>query len=80
MEERETGELTREDTDQWLTTYEDHDEWYRIVLPALKSKDIGAVADAAGLSQRRVRDVLAGRVLPHRSNRETLRALVVELS
>ena len=78
LEEREAGKLTREDADQWLTTYEDHDEWYRIVLPALKLKDIAVVADAAGLSERRVRDILAGRVLPHRSNRETLRALVVE--
>ena len=78
LEEREAGELTREDADQWLTTYEDHDEWYRIVLPALKLKHIAVVADATGLSERRVRDILAGRVLPHRSNRETVRALVIE--
>jgi hypothetical protein len=71
------SDSTREDADQWLTPYEDHDEWYRIVLPALKLKDIAVVADAAGLSERRVRDIFAGRVLPHRSNRETLRALVV---
>jgi len=58
----------------------DHDEWYRIVLPALSLKGIAVVADAAGLSERRVRDILAGRVLPHRSNRETLRALVGEQS
>jgi hypothetical protein len=78
LEERETGTLTREDAEQWLTTYEDHDEWYRIVLPALKLKGIAVVACATGLSERRVRDILAGRALPHRSNRETLRALVVE--
>jgi hypothetical protein len=61
-----------------MTTYDDHDEWYRIAVPALKSKGIAGIADAAGLSERRVRDILAGRVLPHRSTRETLRALVVE--
>jgi hypothetical protein len=69
LEEREAGELTREYADLWLTTYEDNDEWYRIVLPALKLKDIAVVADAADLSERRVRDNLADRVLPHRSNR-----------
>jgi len=79
LEEREAGKLTWEDADEWLTTYEDHDDWYRIVLPALKLKDIAVVADAAGLSERRARDILAGRVLPHRSNRET-RALVGEQS
>ncbi len=78
LEQRESGELTREDTDQWLTTYEDHDEWYRVVLPELKLKEIAVIAGAAGLSERRVRDILTGRVLPHRSNREALRALVVE--
>jgi hypothetical protein len=78
LEERGAGELTREDADQWLTTYEDHDEWYRRVLPALRLKDIAVVAGATGLSERRVRDIVAGRVLPHRSNRETLRALLVE--
>src|SRR6516165_980938 len=35
LEEREAGELGWEDSDQWHTTYEDHDEWYRIMLPRL---------------------------------------------
>jgi len=76
LEEREAGELTREDADQWLTTYEDHDEWYRSLLPELRKLETAVVVAATGLSQRRLRDVLAGRVLPHPSNRERLAALV----
>jgi hypothetical protein len=64
--------LTREDADRWLTTYEDHDEWWRVVLPALRMRGFAAIAAASSLSERRVRDILAERVLPHRSNREQL--------
>jgi len=78
LEEREAGELTREDADQWLTTYEDHDEWYRTLLPALQTMGPSEIAIASGLSKRRLRDILAGRVLPHRSNREMLRSLLVD--
>jgi hypothetical protein len=36
IEERSQGELTVEDIDDLVTTYEDHDEWYRLILPALR--------------------------------------------
>lgn len=52
LEEREAGELTWENADQWLTTYEDHDEWYRFVLPKLRSMDQQELATAAGMSYR----------------------------
>ena len=34
------------------------------------------VAEAIGMSERRVRDVLARRALPHRRNREALESLI----
>ena len=71
LEEREAGELTREDRDQWLTTYEDHDEWYRVVLPRLRESGVKYVAQTLGISERRARDVLSGKALPH-PNRQNL--------
>jgi hypothetical protein len=78
LEERLRGEVGVDELDERITTYEDHDVWYRIVLPALRLNRISVIAEAVGISERRVRDILAGRVLPHRSHRETLRALVRE--
>jgi len=75
LEERESGDLTREDADQWLTTYEDHDEWYRLVLPRLRHLRSGVVADLIGMSRRRTRDVLKARSLPHPRHRRLLTAL-----
>ena len=72
LEEREAGELTREDSDQWLTTYEDHDEWYRIVLPRLRELGVEHVARTVGISERRVRDIISGKALPHHLHRQRL--------
>ncbi|MGO8870618.1 MAG: hypothetical protein ACLQPH_04315, partial [Acidimicrobiales bacterium] len=65
LEERSRGELTINDLDGRITTYDDNDEWYRVVLLRLRKIGAKAVAEAAGMSERRVRDVLAGKVLPH---------------
>jgi len=72
LEEREAGELTREDADQWLTTYEDHDEWYRLILPKLRELGAQSCAEATGMSERRVREVLSQRALPHPPHRAAL--------
>ena len=69
MEERAAGELTIDDLDLRLTTYEDHDEWYRVVLPELRRLGVRACAAATGMSERRARDVLAGRAIPHAFHR-----------
>jgi len=78
LEEREAGELSREDRYQWLSTYEDHDEWYRVAVPKLQAMGYRSVSRATGLSERRVRDILAGRALPHERNQRVLRAITTE--
>ena len=65
LEERSRGELTVDDLDERITTYDDHDEWYRIVLPRLRQIGIKRAAGALGVSERRMRDVLMGRAFPH---------------
>jgi hypothetical protein len=76
LEERATGELSVDDLDERLTTYEDHDEWHRIVLPRLHELGSKAVAEAIRISVRRARDILRGRSLPHPKHRRALRLLL----
>ena len=75
LEERQSGELAREEADQWLTTYEDHDEWYRMILPSLKKLSVQQLEKVAGMSPRRLRDALVGRSLPHSARRQVLTAV-----
>jgi len=49
--------------------------WRRDVLPLLRGVPMPALAAACGLSPRRLRDVLAGRALPHPGARAALAAL-----
>ena len=60
--------LTIDELDERLTAYHDDDGWRRITLPRLRELDVRRVAKAAGISERRTRDILSGRVLPHRAN------------
>jgi hypothetical protein len=76
LEERAAGELTIDDLDLRLTTYEDHDEWYRVILPRLRSIGASEVAAVAGMSERRAREVLAGRAFPHASHRRLMFQIV----
>ena len=76
LEERSRGELTVDDLDERITTYDDHDEWYRVTLTGLRGMGSKAVAVQLGFSERRVRDVLSGKVLPHSRNRERYESLV----
>ena len=69
LEERSRGETTIGDLDERITTYEDRDEWYRIVLPRLKKLGVTKVAEATGVSERRARDWLAGKALPQRGTK-----------
>jgi len=72
LEERSRGELTTDDLDERLTTYDDHDEWYRVMLPQLREIGVKDVAEAVGMSERRTRDVLTGRAWPHIAHLEAL--------
>jgi hypothetical protein len=44
------------------------------VLPRLRELGPKAVAEAIGISQRRARDILQGRALPHRKHRMALQS------
>ena len=70
LEERSTGQLTINDHDELVTTYDDHDEWYRLVLPRLRNVELAKLAAETGMSNRRVREVLNERAFPHRQHRE----------
>jgi hypothetical protein len=72
LEERSRGELTVDDLDERITTYEDHDEWYRVTVPRLRELGARKVTSLTGLSERRVRDVLAGAAFPHSTRRREL--------
>ena len=76
LEERSRGELTVDDLDERITTYEDHDERYRVTVPKLTEFGAKAVAEATGVSERRVRDWLKGSALPHSKHRRALEDLV----
>ena len=75
LEERSRGETTIGDLDERITTYEDRDEWYRIVLPRLKKLGVTKVAEATGVSERRARDWLAGKALPRARHQVGIRRL-----
>jgi hypothetical protein len=65
LEERASGELTIDALSHRLTIYHDQDQWKRIVLPRLKELGSRRVAESTEVSERRVRDWLTGRSLPH---------------
>jgi hypothetical protein len=78
IEERRSGELTVDDVGERLTTYDDRDEWYRLTLPKLRAMDmdVDTMAHAIGISGRRLRDILGGRVWPHEQQRNSLLTLI----
>ena len=65
LEERSSGELTVNDLDERLTIYDDDDEWTRFTVPRLRELGAKKVAEAVGVSERRARDWLKGRAIPH---------------
>jgi hypothetical protein len=77
LEERSRGEVTVDDLDDRITTYEDHDEWYRVVLPRLREVGVTAIAAATGVSERRVRSWLREGTMPHQRHRAALLNAVV---
>jgi len=78
LEQRRSGELTADDLDLRLTIYEDHDEWRRITLPELRQIGVAKLARATRMSERRMRDILSGRAMPHARHRAALEALAAD--
>jgi hypothetical protein len=76
IDERARGELTADEMDERITTYVDHDEWYRTIVPQLRRLGVGPIAAAVRMSERRVRDILTGRALPHADRRLAIARLL----
>ncbi|MGD0894583.1 MAG: hypothetical protein ABSA08_00970 [Acidimicrobiales bacterium] len=75
LEERMAGLVTVEELDDRLAVYDDDDGWRRITLPKLQAMGSKKVADAIGISERRARDILKGRAMPHAGHRKAMEAL-----
>jgi hypothetical protein len=75
LDQRRTGEITADDLDLRLTIYEDHDEWNRLVLPRLRRLGVAKVSQVIGMSERRTRDILKGRAMPHAKHQLALEVL-----
>jgi hypothetical protein len=75
LEDRFTGLLTVDELDERLTVYRDNDGWRRITLPRLQAMGSTKVAAAVGISERRARDVLKGRAMPHARHRAAMEHL-----
>lgn len=71
-EDRLTGLLTVDELDERLTVYHDNDGWMRIALPKLRAMGSKKVAEAVGISERRARDILKWRAMPHPGHRTAL--------
>ena len=69
--------LTIDELDERLTVYHDDDGWRRITLPRLREMGSRKVAEAVGISERRARDILKGRAMPHPGHRVALERLAV---
>jgi len=78
LEDRFTGLLTIDELDERLTVYHDEDGWRRFTLPKLKAIGSRKVAEAVGMSERRARDVLKGRAMPHPKHRAEMERLAPE--
>jgi hypothetical protein len=78
LEDRYTGLLTVDELDERLTVYHDDDGWRRITLPRLRAIGARKVAKAVGMSERRARDILKGRAMPHTKHMAAMEMLVHE--
>jgi NAD(P)H-dependent flavin oxidoreductase YrpB (nitropropane dioxygenase family) len=63
-----------------LTVYDDHDDRYRETLPKLKERGVKKAAAVLGMSERRARNVLARKALPHPSHRKSAQLRLEELT
>lgn len=79
LDERASGELSADDLDQRLVRYDDEDTWYRMELPKLRAMGARLVAAEIQISERRARDILKGRAMPHRAHRIVLERLVAAI-
>jgi hypothetical protein len=76
LDQRESGELTGDTASDTLLNYDDPsiDTWRTEDLPRLRQIPLAQAAAATGLSERRLRDIYAGRATPHKSTKDRLLA------
>jgi hypothetical protein len=71
--------LTIDELDEPLTVYHDDDGWRRLTLPKLQAVGSRKVAEPVGISERRARDSLKGRAIPHAGHRRGFGELAVQV-
>jgi hypothetical protein len=78
LDQRETGELTSDAAADILLAYRDPaaDTWRNEDLPRLKQFPLNEMAAAAGLSERRLRDIYTESATPRQTTKERLRAVL----
>ncbi len=60
------------------TTYHNNDGWRRLTLPKLQTMGSKKVAEAVEISERRARDILKGRAMPHPGHKAALSRLSLD--
>jgi hypothetical protein len=80
LEQRQSGELTADDANDAHLEYRDPsvDTWRTDDLPRLKQIPLKEMAALAGLSERRLRDIYAGRSTPRLKTRLRIQALLLK--
>ena len=80
LDQRESGELTGDGAADMLLDYCDPavDAWRTDDLPRLIQLPIKEMAAITGLSERRLRDIYAGRAKPHDATAERLRTVLAD--
>jgi hypothetical protein len=81
LDRRANGEVDGDEATDLLLTYNDpvNDPWRNQDVPRLKQLPVKQVAAIAGLSERRLRDIYAGRVMPRQSTKKRLRETIADL-
>jgi hypothetical protein len=80
LDQRETGELTADAVAARLLDYRDPsaDTWRNRDLPRLKQIPLNEIVAIAGLSERRLRNIYAGRATPRQTTKERLRNVLTD--
>lgn len=81
LDQRESGELTSDAAADVLLEYRNpsFDTWRNEDLPRLRQIPLKEIAVVAGVSERRLRDIYAGRATPRQALKERLSGVIAAL-